>query len=294
MAASPVSIVPATVPLSSVRRRPMALTQRRIEANRRNAVHSTGPRTPDGKARVARNAVKHGFFVAPEKWTPAQHRDFQETLDGLRDDLKPQREAEESCVAAMAQSYVRMGAMLRYENIAAFKYHQLRDREVNERIAAADAPEATRLQAGRENLRRAGLWRPTIPGPREAQAIIRYAGSLDRAIRRAASELAGLKNMRLGGASSNLRVQKQTHYEAPPSGVPRLRGGPRTPQHSVTKVQKQTHYSASPSNCSEAAEGPRMAGSSTFENAKTNPLSSMFAGNRHQRRRAKALATRRR
>src|ERR1700726_118429 len=142
MAASPVSIVPASVPLSSLRRRHLALTQRRIEANRRNATRSSGPRTPEGKARVARNAVKHGFFVAPEKWTPAQRRDFEETLKGLRDDLKPHGVAEESCVRTMAQSYVLMAAMLRYENIAALKYHQQRDRELNQRIEVADFNEA--------------------------------------------------------------------------------------------------------------------------------------------------------
>ena len=70
----------------------------------------------------------------------AQHRDFEETLDGLRDEFKPQGVMEESCVATMAQSYVRMAAMLRYENIAALKYHQQRDRELNERIAARMRP----------------------------------------------------------------------------------------------------------------------------------------------------------
>jgi len=117
MAASPVSIVPALI--SNLRRHPLALTQRRIEANRRNVARSTGPRTVEGKARVARNAIKHGFFVALERWSPRQHRDFEKTLEGLRDDLKPQGALEESCVTTMAQSYVRMAALLRYENIAA-------------------------------------------------------------------------------------------------------------------------------------------------------------------------------
>ena len=36
-------------------------TARRIEANRRNARRSTGPRTAEGKARVSRNALKHGL-----------------------------------------------------------------------------------------------------------------------------------------------------------------------------------------------------------------------------------------
>lgn len=38
-------------------------TQRQIAANRRNAVNSTGPKTPEGKLIVAKNAIKHGLFV---------------------------------------------------------------------------------------------------------------------------------------------------------------------------------------------------------------------------------------
>jgi hypothetical protein len=37
-------------------------TERQIEANRQNAHASTGPRTPEGKAKVSRNPEKHGLF----------------------------------------------------------------------------------------------------------------------------------------------------------------------------------------------------------------------------------------
>jgi hypothetical protein len=37
---------------------------RRIAANERNAQHSSGPRTPAGKARVGRNALVHGLAVS--------------------------------------------------------------------------------------------------------------------------------------------------------------------------------------------------------------------------------------
>ena len=34
---------------------------RQIEANRRNALRSTGPKTDDGKQRASQNAVRHGL-----------------------------------------------------------------------------------------------------------------------------------------------------------------------------------------------------------------------------------------
>jgi hypothetical protein len=37
------------------------ISQKKLAANRANAQRSTGPRTPAGKARAARNSLKHGF-----------------------------------------------------------------------------------------------------------------------------------------------------------------------------------------------------------------------------------------
>ncbi len=46
------------------RRKTLAMTsERAVRANRANAIVSTGPRTPRGKARAGQNALKHGLTV---------------------------------------------------------------------------------------------------------------------------------------------------------------------------------------------------------------------------------------
>ncbi len=40
----------------------MPVSEKKLIANRRNAQKSTGPKTPYGKLRSSRNAVKHGLY----------------------------------------------------------------------------------------------------------------------------------------------------------------------------------------------------------------------------------------
>ena len=44
-------------------RKPMAVTPRKLEANRRNAQKSTGPNTAEGRAVSKMNALKHGLLA---------------------------------------------------------------------------------------------------------------------------------------------------------------------------------------------------------------------------------------
>jgi hypothetical protein len=46
----------------SIPKKPVSVKQ--LAANRANASHSTGPRTPEGKARSAQNSRKHGFTAS--------------------------------------------------------------------------------------------------------------------------------------------------------------------------------------------------------------------------------------
>ena len=90
-------------------------SQRQRNANRRNARQSTGPRTESGKARVARNAVRHGLLareaVIPEE-DPQQYLDL---LAALHEEHQPAGPLEEFCVEQMASAQWRLRRLVRIE-----------------------------------------------------------------------------------------------------------------------------------------------------------------------------------
>lgn len=55
---------------------PSAVSEKQLGANRANALRSTGPRTPEGKARSSQNAHKHLFTAA--NFGVIQLKDLQE------------------------------------------------------------------------------------------------------------------------------------------------------------------------------------------------------------------------
>lgn len=79
-----------------------------IEANRRNAEKSTGPRSQAGKSRSAMNALKHG--ITAEKATlPAEDRAAHERLrEDLFARLAPVGEMEARLVDRLALLYARL------------------------------------------------------------------------------------------------------------------------------------------------------------------------------------------
>jgi len=67
-------------------RPPGAVSERKRAANRANARHSTGPRTAAGKAKVARNALRHGLSrpVTPDPAHAADVEALARSICGLR------------------------------------------------------------------------------------------------------------------------------------------------------------------------------------------------------------------
>jgi hypothetical protein len=91
-------------------------SQKQIEANRRNAKKSTGPRTPEGKARSSRNAITHGFYsrdlVIPGEFPES----FEALHEGFRESFLPTDAIEESLVLQMAIAQWRIYRLVRSES----------------------------------------------------------------------------------------------------------------------------------------------------------------------------------
>ncbi len=80
-------------------------TKRQIAANRRNARHATGPKTPQGKATASMNSLRHGLRASKIILPGEQQEDFDHIHDGLQNLYQPQDQAEQYLVdqAAIAQ-----------------------------------------------------------------------------------------------------------------------------------------------------------------------------------------------
>jgi hypothetical protein len=73
--------------------RPEAVTLvsiRKIEANRRNAQHSTGPRTDAGKRASRMNALKHGLLANEVVITRGDYKEDEEAFTQLLRELREQ------------------------------------------------------------------------------------------------------------------------------------------------------------------------------------------------------------
>ena len=95
-------------------------TEKQIEANKQNALVSTGPATAEGKAIVAQNAVKHGIFARDLIITSGDgkedEQEYRELLEGLITSLNPSGQMECVLVEKIAVDFWRLRRVLRFES----------------------------------------------------------------------------------------------------------------------------------------------------------------------------------
>lgn len=80
----------------------------KAETNKKNALRSTGPKTPAGKAKVSTNAVKHGAYSEALFMLLEKEEDFQALKGGLVETLQPVGPMETRMVERLASLWWRM------------------------------------------------------------------------------------------------------------------------------------------------------------------------------------------
>ena len=86
-------------------------TLKQIEANRRNALKSTGPKTPQGKAVVSLNSLRHGLRARTVVLPGESREEFHQLCDDLEAEWQPKSRTEQFYLEQMAVSQWKLTRM---------------------------------------------------------------------------------------------------------------------------------------------------------------------------------------
>ena len=177
---------------------------RKVEANRRNALKSTGPKTAAGKRTVAANALKNGFF---SKWLLIQHPDGKESQEeyaGFYADARkhygPLGWLEELWVEKIVVGSWRLRRLIRCESgqiarALAGNSHRL------ERLKASDLAEPESARSSNSEME--GLTDHLfLPEKEELDKLLRYEAMISRQLNHAIAELERVQARRKGESNT--------------------------------------------------------------------------------------------
>ena len=115
-------------------------TEAQRKANRQNAKKSTGPRTPEGKARSSQNALKHGLLARDAVMADEDPAEYDRQLQILEENLFPKNAIEFELVLQIADSRWRLRRITRIEaGLTTYQYHGT-DRATRERYPDTVVP----------------------------------------------------------------------------------------------------------------------------------------------------------
>ena len=85
----------------------MPISDKQLAANRRNALKSTGPVTPQGKRNTSRNATRHGFLANAIVIDGESREAFMELLTSLHKEFQSETPTERALVDNLAAAQWR-------------------------------------------------------------------------------------------------------------------------------------------------------------------------------------------
>ncbi len=199
-------------------------TQRQIEANRHNALSSTGPRTVEGKERSRMNALTHGLQARNHVLPDEDEGAFERLREGMWLDLLPEGELEEQLAERASLLFWRLARAGRLETgLYAWRHHHRTKQRIrgdqfdrmyraenlngekHERFAADD--EMERSAAAGAALDAAVLAPGFLEDARTVnifEKLTRYEASLQRALESTLDQLLKLQRRRETGAPGSV------------------------------------------------------------------------------------------
>jgi len=239
----------------------MALTDP-IGGNRRS-----GPKTPEGKTRSSRNALKHGLTARDAVLPEENEQDFLDLLRDLQDDLEPEGVVEETLVRHLAEAQWRLNRIARLETgilrnrmrvVREKDYEDDDDEDENEQ-EENDAP-ATERDLDTEIM--ASAFVMDVNRGDSLSKLSRYEGSLRRAFRNALADLRRSQDRRaarpprkpparaaipeLAPAPVDSISSQETTKRTPPAPIAARARGPIARPHDHPAPKSQCYAGVSP------------------------------------------------
>lgn len=174
-------------------------SEKQIAANRQNALKSTGPKTPRGKAIAKMNALKHGLLSSQVLIAGEKARDLAELSQLLRAELRPAGMLEQILVDRIVAGVWRLRRCLRLEA------------QVVEHEEASVEPFSENFLTGATTRRTPaemkGLRALRVTGEGERlERMMRYESAIERQIYKALAELEKLRQPPVGPLRGHDRI----------------------------------------------------------------------------------------
>jgi len=187
-------------------------SEAKITANRRNAEKSTGPRTLEGKAVVALNAIKHGLLARQDVILGEDPQEFELLRQRLRADLRPSGEMETLFVGQIVSLWWRL---LRAQQVQNETFDYLLTRELAGSLEGFGAMVSQeQVQQMRSNPRtdpRLAVGRMVLKDYRDSGAVLdrlmQYERRIESSLYRTMRELRVLRQAG-GNAECGMRNQQ--------------------------------------------------------------------------------------
>ena len=178
----------------------MPTSDKQLAANRANAAKSTGPRTPEGKARSARNACTHGFTAS--SFAVVRLEELDEIARLKQDAVAVYQPVNSQEMFALEQIAIAQQTMFRAARLESGLFTNYLDNYLNRNdvpvspvhpVLTADIP-ITRAQ--NRNYALSDGFDRTVKQGNSFVLLMRYKGQAERLYRRAVEDFDRLKALR--------------------------------------------------------------------------------------------------